>query len=103
MLILVYFIFPEANSFKSDSSAKDKNYIFNLNENKLKQLTIEMLIGSSMKEMTIVISTLINQNIFLSDSCSYCSANRKLNKETSQSLIQYNQKTILEVILLLQF
>lgn len=98
ILIFVFLLMIWANPMSSDSLTKDKNIILNLNVNKNKQFTFDLLIGTSMKEMSFMISTLIGQNILISDSCSNCNAKRKFNKETSQSLIQYKQKTILEVI-----
>jgi len=97
-LLMIYFTYSsEVYCSNLNLSTKDKTYIFDLILNKYKQFTINMFIGNTRKEMTMIVSTLNNNNIFLSDSCTNCSLHRKYEKETSDSLVQYSQKSFLEV------
>lgn len=98
LFFVIHLTYLLVNCSDLNYSANDKNLIFDLKLNYFKQFTINMLIGSSQKEITLMISTLNNENILLSKSCSNCSFHRKFNKETSESLVIFNEKAFIEVI-----
>jgi len=84
-----------------EKTKENKNYILNLKLNKYKQFSLNLLIGSSKQEINGIISSKDNNNVFISEKCLNCSGNKKIQTESSQSLVEYNQKIALEVILII--